>query len=52
MMKDDLKQILEFQQQRDWKQFHTPKNLATSLALEAAEALEIFQWSKNDDIPP
>ena len=50
-MKDDLKQILEFEQQRDWKQFHTPKNLAISLVLEAGEALEIFQWSKDGDLP-
>ena len=51
-MKDDLKQLLEFQQQRDWQQFHTPKNLAISLVLEASEALEIFQWSKDGDLPP
>jgi len=50
-MKDDLKQILEFEQQRDWKQFHTAKNLAISLVLEAGEALEIFQWSKDGDLP-
>jgi NTP pyrophosphatase (non-canonical NTP hydrolase) len=50
-MKDDLKQIIEFEQQRDWKQFHTPKNLAISLVLEAGEALEIFQWSKDGDLP-
>ncbi len=50
-MKDDLEQILEFEQQRDWTQFHTPKNLAISLVLEAGEALEIFQWSKNGAVP-
>lgn len=50
-MKDDLKEILEFEQQRDWGQFHTPKNLAISLVLEAAEALEIFQWSKDGEVP-
>ena len=50
-MKEDLKQILEFEQQRDWKQFHTPKNLAISLVLEAGEALEIFQWSKDGNLP-
>lgn len=51
VMKDDLKQILEFEHQRDWKQFHAPKNLAISLVLEAGEALEIFQWSKDGDLP-
>lgn len=35
---------LEFIDKRDWKQFHNPKDLAISLALEAAEVLERFQW--------
>ena len=35
-----------FAADRDWDQFHTPKNLATSLSLEAAELLELFQWSR------
>lgn len=33
-----------FAQERDWGQFHTPKNLASALAVEAAELLEHFQW--------
>ena len=37
--------ILEFRDQRDWQQFHSPKNLAISLSLEAAEILEHFQWT-------
>lgn len=41
----DLKRILgEFVEQRDWSQFHSPKNLAMSLAIEAAELMEHFQW--------
>ena len=48
---DDLKRkLLEFRDQRDWKQFHDPKNLAISLSLEAAEVLELFQWTKNNEI--
>ncbi len=47
-MKNDLKKILQFQKERDWKQYHLPKNLAISLALEAAEVLEIFQWTKDN----
>lgn len=40
-----LRQIVEeFVAQRDWHQFHTPKNLAMSLAIEAAELMEHFQW--------
>ena len=38
------KQILEFRDERDWEQFHNAKDLAISLALEAAEVLEVFQW--------
>ena len=37
-------QIDDFAAQRDWKQFHTPKNLAMALSVEAAELVEIFQW--------
>jgi NTP pyrophosphatase (non-canonical NTP hydrolase) len=36
--------IREFNAQRDWQQFHSPKNLATALMVEAAELAEIFQW--------
>jgi len=39
-----LRDVLAFRDARDWKQFHTPKNLAVSVSLEAAELLEIFQW--------
>lgn len=45
--------ILEFRDERDWQQFHSPKNLAISISLEAAEILEHFQWSSpSDEIPP
>jgi dCTP diphosphatase len=37
-------QVREFVRERDWEQFHSPKNLAMALAVEAAELLEIFQW--------
>jgi dCTP diphosphatase len=40
-----LKRLLAFRSERDWQQFHTPKNLAASVAIEAAELLEIFQWT-------
>jgi NTP pyrophosphatase (non-canonical NTP hydrolase) len=50
-MDGHLKKIIKFQQDRDWKQFHTPKNLAISLALEASEILEIFQWTKDSNVP-
>jgi dCTP diphosphatase len=34
----------QFAAERDWEQFHTPKNLAMSVAIEAAEIMEHFQW--------
>jgi dCTP diphosphatase len=34
-----------FAQERDWDKFHSPKNLAMSVAIEAAEIMELFQWS-------
>ena len=39
-----IKNINQFRIDRDWKQFHNPKNLAISLSLEANEVLEHFQW--------
>ena len=42
---EDLKQKLrEFAQDRDWDQFHSPKNLAMALSVEVAELVEHFQW--------
>ena len=47
---DDLKQLVRrFVEQRDWQQFHAPKNLSMSLAIEAAELMEHFQWLSVDD---
>ena len=37
-------QLRTFAEERDWLQFHTPKNLAMALSVEASELLEIFQW--------
>lgn len=46
----DLRDKLrEFARARDWDQFHTPKNLATALAVEAAELLEHFQWLRDEE---
>jgi NTP pyrophosphatase (non-canonical NTP hydrolase) len=36
--------LIDFAAARDWQPFHTPKNLAAALSVEAAELLEIFQW--------
>ena len=40
--------LRNFARKRDWQKFHTPKNLAISICLEAAELLENFQWAKED----
>jgi dCTP diphosphatase len=41
----ELKQLVaDFVAERDWRQFHAPKNLSMSLAIEAAELMEHFQW--------
>ena len=39
--------LREFSKERNWEQFHNPKNLATALSVEASELLEIFQWSND-----
>ena len=48
MNEETRQMILQFRDDRDWKQFHNPKDLAISISLEAAELLETFQWSGSD----
>jgi dCTP diphosphatase len=48
-MKNLVDMIIKFTDERDWKKFHSPKNLAISISLEASELLEIFQWMNQDD---
>ena len=48
MKKETINQVLKFRDDRNWKQFHNPKDLAISISLEAAELLEVFQWSGSD----
>ena len=51
-MSDSIKElrdnVLNFRDARDWRKFHNPKDLAISISLEAAELLEVFQWSGED----
>ena len=47
---DLLRAVLAFRDARDWKQFHNPKDLAISVALEAAELLEHFQWKTPTEV--
>ena len=43
--------ILEFRRAREWEQFHTVRNVASALSIEAAELLEHFVWSSDQQIP-
>lgn len=43
-MEEVMKQIDEFNKERDWGKFHTPENLAKCISIESAELLECFQW--------
>ena len=48
MKQETIDMVLKFRDDRNWRQFHTPKDLAISMSLEAAELLEVFQWSGSD----
>lgn len=50
MTQETREQILKFRDDRNWKQFHNPKDLAISICLEASELLEVFQWSGSDTV--
>ena len=48
MTQQTIDRIRKFTEDRDWDQFHTPANLAKSIAIEACELLECFQWSDTE----
>lgn len=48
MTQETIEKVIAFRDARNWKQFHNPKDLAISLSLEAAELLEVFQWSADE----
>ncbi len=49
-MKELTEEIIKFNEERNWDQFHSPENLAKSISIEAGELLECFQWNNNFDI--
>lgn len=50
LLEQNIKElIIKFRDDRDWKQFHSPENLAKSISIEAAELLENFQWTSDYD---
>lgn len=44
--------LIAFRNERDWEQFHNPKDLALALSIEAAELNELFLWKKAEDANP
>ena len=50
--KEIIKALLDFRNDRDWEQFHSPRNLAIAIAVESGELLEIFQWMKEGETRP
>lgn len=49
-IQDLINNIVKFRDQRNWKQFHNPKDCAISLSLEASEVLEHFQWKNTEEM--
>lgn len=49
MKRETIDKIIKFRDDRNWKQFHTPENLAKSISIEANELLELFQWSSDSE---
>lgn len=50
-VKSILREIQKFRDERDWMQFHAPKNLAIAISIEAAELLEHFVWTPEAESP-
>lgn len=49
-LKDLTKEVLQFRDERDWAQFHSGKDLAICLAVEASEVQELFLWKKDEQV--
>ena len=49
-MRELTEKVVEFNEERDWDQFHSPENLAKSISIEAGELLECFQWNNEYNI--
>ncbi len=47
-LRELISEVIDFRDQRDWRQFHTFKNLSTALSVEASELLELTQWMNDD----
>jgi NTP pyrophosphatase (non-canonical NTP hydrolase) len=49
-IEDIKKKAISFRDERNWRQYHDPKNLAIALSIEAAELQELFLWKSRDEI--
>ena len=47
-----IQELLKFRNERDWEQFHNPKDLALAINIEAGELLEVFLWKNAEDANP
>ena len=48
-IKEIIETLVKFRNERDWEQFHNPKDLAIAISIESAELLELFLWKKAED---
>jgi len=48
-MQEIIQELIKFRDERDWEQFHNPKDLALAINVEAGELLELFLWKNSDD---
>ena len=48
-IKEITNKLIQFRNERDWEQFHNPKDLALAISIESAELLELFLWKKAED---
>ena len=48
-MEEIIEELKKFRNERDWEQFHNPKDLALAISIESAELLELFLWKKAGD---
>ena len=51
-MKEIIEELIKFRNERDWEQFHNPKDLALAINVEAGELLELFLWKDPSDVNP
>jgi NTP pyrophosphatase (non-canonical NTP hydrolase) len=48
-IKEIIQKLVDFRNERDWEQFHNPKDLALAISIEAGELLELFLWKKSEE---